>query len=146
VIPTHVELGGTIRSYDPQVRDALHAELERAFGVARALGGDYTLVHPFGYPPLVNDPQAAGFIRDVTARLFPNAKIAQREAGMGGEDFAYMALKAKGGFVHLGAAIGDKLRPHHNPQFDIDESMLHMGAALLAETALSYLSGRGGTL
>ena len=145
VIPTHVELGGTIRSYDPQVRDLLHAELERAFDVARTLGGDYTLVHPFGYPPLVNDPESAGFIRDVAGRLFPQAKIAQREAGMGGEDFAYMALKARGGFVHIGAAIGDKQRPHHNPEFDIDESVLHMGAALLTETALSYLKPRGGT-
>jgi len=145
VIPTHVELGGTLRSYDPKVREVLHSELERAFALARALGGDYTLEHPYGYPPLVNDAETAAFARRVTARLFPNAKIAQRDAGMGGEDFAYMAQKAKGGFIHLGAAVGDKLRPHHNPEFDIDDSMLHMGAALLAETALSYLNERGRT-
>ena len=54
-----------------------------------------------------------------------------------------MSQKAPGGFFHIGAAVGDKFRPHHHPDFDIDESMLSKGAAVMAETARRYLELRG---
>lgn len=95
-----------------------------------------------GYPPNVNDPDAIRQIRSVTSDLVGSDHIVVKEQTMGAEDFAYMAQQAKGGFVHIGAAIGDKFRPHHHPEFDIDESILSTGAAILAETAKRYLERR----
>jgi metal-dependent amidase/aminoacylase/carboxypeptidase family protein len=42
----------------------------------------------------------------------------------------------------LGAAVGDYLRAHHTPVFNIDERALPIGAAILAETARRFLAGR----
>ena len=140
IIPMQVDFTGTIRSFEPEVRAQLHAGLESAFAIARTLGGDYTLDHPYGYPPTVNDPAAARFIRAVATDLVGAENVEDAKPMMAGEDFAYMAQKARGGFINIGAAVGDKPRPHHHPDFDIDESMLSTGAAVLAETARRYLA------
>lgn len=141
VIPMKVDLTGTIRSFDEETRAILHKGLVDAFSIARALGGDFTLEHPYGYPPTVNEAESARFIRRVAEELAGKDHVETAIPMMAGEDFAYMAQKAKGGFINIGAAIGDKPRPHHHPDFDIDESILSTGAAVLAETARRYLNG-----
>ncbi len=140
ILPPKVDLTGTIRSFDPDVRQQLHDELDRAFALAREMGGDYTLRHVWGYPPNVNSPEAAQFIRQVATDLLGPDQVEDKAGSMAGEDFAYMAQKARGGFIGIGAAIGDKPRPHHNPVFDIDENMLYIGSAILAETVKRYLA------
>jgi amidohydrolase len=142
VIPMQVDFTGTIRAFDPEVRAALHAELEAAFALARTMGGDYTLSHPYGYPPTVNDMGAARFIRGVAEDLIGKPNVQDARPMMAGEDFAYMAQKAKGGFINLGAEIGDKPRPHHHPEFDINEDVLYIGTGVLAETVRRYLQGQ----
>ena len=57
------------------------------------------------------------------------------EPMMGAEDFAILAREAPGAFLWVGAALPDA-REHHNPRFDIDESVLPRGAELLARLAL----------
>jgi amidohydrolase len=57
---------------------------------------------------------------------------------MGAEDFAILAGAAPGVFLWLGAALPDP-REHHHPRFDIDESVLPLGAALLAGTGQGLL-------
>jgi amidohydrolase len=69
--------------------------------------------------------------------------ISNDEFGMGGEDFAYMARKAKGAMFMLGAAIDDDIvRNHHTDIFDIEESVMPTGAAILAETARRFVTGQ----
>ena len=58
---------------------------------------------------------------------------------MGAEDFSYMLRRAPGAMFFLGARLDDVRRPHHTPVFDIDESVLPLGAAVLAETACRLL-------
>ncbi len=64
-----------------------------------------------------------------------------KEAGMqmGAEDFSFMARAKPAAFFNLGAKKDDAHRPHHNPLFDIDEGVLPIGAALLAESAKRFL-------
>ena len=62
---------------------------------------------------------------------------------MGAEDFAYMTEKAKGAMVMLGAAMPEgPVRHHHTSAFDIDERVFASGAAVLAETARRFVTGR----
>ena len=59
--------------------------------------------------------------------------------GMGGEDFAYMAQSAPGAMFLLGAQVPGGGN-HHTPVFDIDETVLPMGSAVLAETARRFVT------
>ncbi len=139
VIPAEVKLEGTIRSYSEETRQLLHDELDKAFSIVRAMGGDYTLTIKQGYPSLNNHQKVAELIRQVAVESLGEAALKPAEPTMGAEDFAYMIQKAPGAMFFLGARIGDEHRPHHSPVFNIDESVLHIGAAMLAETACRLL-------
>lgn len=135
VIPAEVTLNGTMRSYSEAVRKQLCQELEQAFGVVKALGGDYTLEIIPGYDATYNDPQVAGLIEQVTSEMLGADRLEPPEAGMGAEDFGYMARLAPGAMFMLGARYDEKNRGHHTPIFDINEDAFPIGAALLLETA-----------
>jgi amidohydrolase len=142
VIPSAVELHGTLRSYSPAVRELLVTEVERAFAVARAYGGDYRLRIERGYPAGWNDTRVAGWMEQTAGGFLGDGCLDRSPAGLGAEDFSYMAQQAPGAMLMLGAAIGDDTpRGHHTPVFDIDERCLPVGAAILAETALRFLKG-----
>lgn len=140
IIPESVRLSGTMRSFDERVRALLHAELQKAFSLARAWGGDYKWKLLDGYPATINDPKMAELVRGVARDLVGADKVKEAELQMGAEDFSFMARAKPGAFFNLGAKKDAVERPHHNPIFDIDESVLPIGAALLAETARRYLT------
>lgn len=139
IIPDSVHLAGTIRHFEQDVRALLHDELDRAFAVARAWGGDYRLTIQRGCPPTVNDPRMAEFVRNMATDLVGEGQVKEAEMVMGAEDFSYMEEAKPGTFFYLGAKKDAVDRPHHSPLFDIDESVLPTGAALLAEAARKYL-------
>ena len=139
VIPPEVTISGTIRSYDDETRDLLPRELERALSVARALGGDYRLSLRKGYASTHNDARVAAVLRQVVLDLAGPGCLRKPQPGMSGEDFGCMMRGIPGVWFQLGAQIGHEKRPHHSPTFDIEESVLPLGAALLTETARRLL-------
>jgi amidohydrolase len=142
VIPNEVYIQGTIRSHDEETRQLLAAELERALSLSETMGGSYELQLMRGYPSLYNDPAVNGWMRSVTADLLGEETAVSAEFGMGAEDFAYMARQSKGAMFMLSAAIDDDLlRHHHTDIFDIDEAVLPLGTAVLAETARRFVTG-----
>ncbi|MDT8306937.1 MAG: amidohydrolase [Anaerolineae bacterium] len=142
VIPSQVTVKGTIRALDHDVRETLWREVENAFRLSDTLGGSYEFKLTKGYPSLNNNATVNGWLREVAREVVGQGKVATREFGMGAEDFAYMAQQAPGAMFNLGAAIPDGvLRHHHTSSFDIDERVLPIGAAILAETARRYVTG-----
>ncbi|QOJ14912.1 MAG: amidohydrolase [Planctomycetia bacterium] len=140
VIPNEVRLRGTIRTFDEGVRSrVIERVTELCRSVAQAHGATAEVTISPGYPVLVNDPGA--FDRAMSAARaagVPEAACQELPLQGGGEDFAYYGAKAPAAFVFLGAAVPDPARvfPHHHPQFDVDERMLPLGTAILAEFAL----------
>ncbi len=142
VIPNSVRLEGTLRSFDAAVRQQLVQDVERAMAVVRAFGGDYALRIERGYPPLVNHPAAAGWLRQVAGDLLGEGAVGEGNVSMGAEDFAYMTQRAPGAMFALGVMPpGGEARYLHTPTFDLDEDALPIGTAILAETALRYVRG-----
>ena len=140
ILAGKVSMTGTIRTFEPETRAALLAEMERACGVARALGGDFELQVIPGYVPVVNDRAITALVRQVGADLLGAGNVHEAPLEMGGEDFSYFAEKAPGCFFFLGGATtGEPKRLHHHPRFDVDERCLPLGAALLAEVTVRYL-------
>lgn len=139
VIPVEVEMVGTIRSFSQETRMLLHRELENAFRITRAFGGDYHLEIEYGYPVTVNDPEMARFVGRMASDLIGAENVKEAAVEAGAEDFSYMAQAAPGAFFYLGAKKDEVDRQHHAPDFDIDEAVLPVGAALMAEAARKYL-------
>jgi len=139
VIPEQVEISGTIRFMEPDVREQIHAEIERALGVARALGGNYTLQIELGGLPMVNDAAVTDLIREVGSDLLGGEHVRSHKPGMGAEDFGVFSKLAPGAMFRLGCRIEGDEREAHSPRFDLDERCLPIGAAILAEAALRLL-------
>ncbi len=139
VIPEKVEIAGTIRYDTPEVQARIHEEMDRALSIARTLGGDYALRIRRGSPPVVNDAAVAAVVEQAATDLLGPGSVRHGERGMGAEDFAVLAALAPGAFFRLGCGIDGDERSIHNPNFDLNEACLPLGAALLAETALRLL-------
>ena len=140
IIPQCVDITGTLRALEEDVYQQLQDEVVRALGVVRAWGGDFEIRFGKPYDVTHNDPALTAFVRGVAVDLFGADAVLPAEPTMGGEDFGVLAQRAPGCFVRLGGGFpGQPLRNHHDAHFDIDESALPLGTALLAETALRYL-------
>jgi amidohydrolase len=143
VIAHSVKLGGTVRTTDPEVRDAMEARLRRIVdGVADAYGCSAELDVIYGYPPVVND---VGLARAFTGYVRENTPIVVHALPptMGAEDFAYFAQRVPGLLVRLGVRDEASGAVHnaHSSRFRIDERALPVGIAALVSFAHGVGSG-----
>lgn len=145
VIPPQVELTGTIRTFDPDVRAMVLRRFDEIVqGVAGGLGCTVEIEHTRMTPALINDPQAIAAAQRAARRILPESHIETTgPLTMGGEDFAFMMEKVPGAFLFIGSANPQRGLDygHHHPKFDFDEAVLPRAAALLAATALELLNG-----
>jgi amidohydrolase len=126
------------------VREQLIRDVERCLGIAKPFGGDYRLEIERGYPPLINAPQVSDVIAQTARAMLGEDVLAPPQLSMGAEDFSFMAERAPGAMFRLGVKQpGGAPRYLHTPDFDLDESALPIGAAMLAETALQLLKTAG---
>jgi amidohydrolase len=140
VIPDEVSLGITVRYLSNEVQEKIHAEIERALGIAKTLGGDYQLEITKGYLPAYNHPEIVTLIQGVVSDMLGPEALGTPQPEMGAEDFGYFASDIPGGMFLLGCKIEGDERRHHDPWFDIDEACLQLGAGIMAEAALRLLN------
>ncbi len=136
VIPDVAKLAGTVRSYDPQVRETLLRRLREVIeGTARVLGATAALkLYPVT-PALVNDAATTGVVQDAIREVLGAEALHVGLRTMGSEDAAFFLSEAPGCYFFVGLTPpGQEKVPHHNPHFDIDEQALPIGVAIMAET------------
>jgi amidohydrolase len=138
VIPDAATLTGTVRTFDPALREAIPVQLERLVqGVTAAFGAEYTLSYTRGYRATVNDPAITEVLRQVVRDTVGADALTEATPTMGGEDFSAYLTRAPGAFVFIGAGNIQKgvVAPHHHPHFMIDEDALHLGVQVLVGAA-----------
>ncbi len=145
IIAETVTMTGTIRAFLPAVRQQLRDELRRACSIVEPLGGRFELDILEGYPPVINDEQAAEAVFGAVSGLFAAEKILVSPKMMAAEDFSFMAQAAPGCFLRLGVHNPAWERRHfvHTPTFRIDEDALPLGTASLVAMALEWMQRQG---
>ena len=143
VIAEQAEIEGTLRTFEPAVRERLiHRMEETLAGVTRAYGAHYTFeIKEDEYTPAVNnDPEMTDIAREAARTLLPEEQIIQITPIMVSEDMAEILNRVPGCYLLLGAEPeGGARGPHHNPRFDIHEDALPLAAALMSQIAVTYL-------
>lgn len=143
VIPATAALEGTVRTYNPDVRDNLEKRITAlASGIAESFGGEADVVYTRGYPALYNNPEMAAHARDVCVEIFGEDKVLTAPPGMGAEDMAFVAQRVPTCMFSLGVGNPEKgfVHPVHNPKFDADEDAIAVGVKAMAGIALRYLN------
>src|SRR5215475_2560797 len=145
VIPSHVELSGTVRTVDARIRDEMPVRLERIVrGITSGMRAEFSFNYAFGYPVTVNDVSRAQFARQVAGAIVGEANVVSAGMTMGAEDMSYFLDAVPGCYLRLGSGNPDHgvVHPHHSALFNFDEAALPIGVQLLVQLALAYLSGR----
>jgi amidohydrolase len=139
VIPETAELAGTMRSFAESVRIDLRERVEAAMrGAASSCGCELDFRIRPGYPAVVNDRVAVVELRDAATRILGAERVVEADPLAASEDFAYFLKEVPGAFALLGAGNVERgiVAPHHSPEFDLDESVLPVGARILREVAI----------
>ncbi len=148
IVPEFVELEGTIRAFNEDVRKSIHERIRAiATNYAEAAGATATVEIGMGtaYPSTINDPA-------LTERMLPTLRraVGAENVRLGpltgtAEDFSYFQQKVPGLFVFLGVTPRDqdytKVAQNHSPLFFADESALPVGVKVMTNLALDYLFG-----
>lgn len=152
IIPEEVEIIGTIRSLDMDMRKQIHEALRRkATLIAKSMNTEAIVEVPYSnaYPVTVNNKELVKeMLPSIVAALGMGAKqrIIEMKPLLGAEDFSCYALEVPGFFFFLGGKplkqLVDKTPSHHTPDFFIDEGSLVLGVRTLSRLALDFLVNR----
>ena len=143
IIPDQVELVGTIRALDADMRADIHARVKHtAETIAQSAGATAEVETYLGLPITYNDP---ALVRQMTPTLRRVAGADHLLTGvppiMGAEDFSLYQEQIPGLYLWLGVSPPGEERaaPLHSPRFRIDEGALILGVRALAHLAVDYL-------
>ena len=148
IIPERVDMTGTLRTFDPAVREDVIARFERiARATAEASGASATLRVVNNAPLTYNDPALAERSGDVLRAALGAEATREMPLLTIAEDFSQYATAAPTFFFFVGATapgIDPAAAPsNHSPRFMLDERALEVGVRALSALAFDALSAPG---
>lgn len=138
VIPSIVEIEGTLRTMNEEWREIFHNAIrEISQNIAKSFGGKCEVEIKKGYPFLVNDETVTSICRDAANEYFGREFVKELDLRMTAEDFSYFSQHCPVCFYRLGVGHKDTTKNNsvHHPEFDIDSKSLLKGVE-----SMTYLS------
>lgn len=143
VIPGSARMQGTVRTFDPALRQSIPQLMERLVkGITDAHGATYEFRYEQGYRVVVNEPTVTTLVEQAAREALGDAAIKSMTLNMGGEDFSAFQEQAPGCFFFIGAGNPERgiIHPHHHPRFTIDEDALEIGVQVFVHAAARALT------
>ncbi|MGY3715818.1 amidohydrolase [Sutcliffiella cohnii] len=140
VIPDKVEIGGSVRTLNPEVRELMQSRItEVAEGIAKAHGAEANVTYTYGYSSVVNEKELTDKVANLLEANFTDKNIEWIDPMLGGEDFSAFSDEKPGCFIMIGSGNEEKgiTFPHHHPKFDIDEEAMKDGLKFHVLAALT---------
>jgi len=144
IIPTRVELQGTLRAFDLAVRERLLSRVrDLAHAVPALFGVESSMEMTDCCPACVNDAEMAELVRRIASRVIGAANVSSDQRTTGADDMSLFLNAVPGAYFLVGSANAERglASPHHSPTFDFDESALDVGVNVLTAVALDFLNG-----
>lgn len=144
VVPQTVELGGTIRTYDANVREQIHRDIRVTVEkIAESAGAKATVAISKMYDTTVNDEALMTHMLPALKRG-SDGNLARAPLAGASEDFSFFTQQVPGMYVFLGITPRDqdpaKAAPNHNPRFFVDEKALVVGTRMMALLTVDFLT------
>ena len=142
IIPARVELQGTLRVFDPALRERLlHRMAELTQGIATTFRVQSELRMTDACPACINDPAMADLVAGVARRVVGPHNTLGETRTTGADDMSLFLDAVPGCYFFVGSANHERGldSPHHSPTFDFDERALEVGVQMLTSVALDAL-------
>lgn len=138
IIPRACRMLGTVRAFSNDVRSAMPERIERVLrACCEASGATYDFDYQWRYPVTANDAAQTQYARALSVRTIGEGGTFDADQLMGSEDFSFYAQRVPACFYTLGCSNGVATsHPHHSSLFDLDESSLTTGVAMMTALAL----------
>ncbi|MBO6058248.1 MAG: amidohydrolase [Bacteroidales bacterium] len=130
VIPSEVNLKGTIRTFDEEKRKALKDNiLKVSKAIASEYGCEAEVIIEQGYPSLKNDVKLTEKCAAFAKEILGEDKVKELPQLMTAEDFAWYSQKVPACFYRLGTSNPEKgiSAKQHTSNFNIDENSMRIG-------------------
>ena len=146
VIPDQVEMEGTIRSFDPAMREYIHAAVERtARLIAASAGAEVEVEIEQGSPALQNNAELTSLVMPALERASGQAVLNIQPQTVA-EDFSEYANVAPSVFVFLGnwpADLDPTTQPtNHSPFFNMHEPYMENGVKAFGHMVVDFLNSQ----
>ena len=147
IIPDSVEMSGTIRTFDEEMRSDIHRRVKHiAKSIASANDAEADVTIDRATAVTVNDPALTEQMLPTLRRIAGATNVTMQQRVMVAEDFSYFQQKVPGLFYFVGITPPDqdpeKAEPNHSPRFFIDEAGVIVGARSLAALTVDFLQSR----
>ena len=143
IIPSEVNLTGTIRSLDYGMRDYIKKRIiELSEGISSSYGGKAIVEIEDGADITYNDPYMMDKMLPSLRSSAGNENVILSNAKTIAEDYAYYLNEIPGFLFELGGYNTNELRKapsHHTPDFFIDDSAMLLGVKVMTNLALDFL-------
>ena len=147
IIPDEVIIEGTVRTYDPKMRDKIIKEMTTlAESTARMNGGSAEVIIPNGnnYPVTINDEALTARVIPVLEKVVASKEyLVRTDRSTGAEDFSYYAQQVPGFFFFLGVTEQGKdwtkVAGNHSPYFVVSDPSLELGVKAFVHLTAGYL-------
>ncbi|MBU0751442.1 MAG: amidohydrolase [Gammaproteobacteria bacterium] len=130
VLPEQAVLGGTVRTFSPELQDALEQGMRRICqGIEITHRVQVSVKYERGYPPTINAAAPTAICREVAQRVAGKGAgvHANLKPSMGAEDFAYLSQAVPGCYVWLGNGPGEGGCMLHSPHYDFNDAIIASG-------------------
>lgn len=147
IIPDSVEMIGTIRTFDEEMRTQAKERIKRtAESIAAANGAKAEVSYdPGSYAVTANDQPLTAAMGPVLRKVAGGMAMEGPKL-MATEDFSEFSRQVPSLYLTLGAPPAGKTpataAPNHSPAFDFDEGVMPLGARAMAAMALEFLNKR----
>tara|TARA_B100001059_G_scaffold236422_1_gene286833 strand:+ start:3573 stop:4820 length:1248 start_codon:yes stop_codon:yes gene_type:complete len=143
IIPKEVNLVGTIRSLDYDMRDYIKKRItELAEGIANSYGGSAIVEIDDGADITYNDPYMMDKMLPSLRKSAGFENVILSNAKTIAEDYAYYLNEIPGFLFELGGYNTNEKRKapaHHTPDFFIDDNAMLLGVKVMTNLALDFL-------
>ena len=139
VIPGHVTLKGTMRTFDETERQHIKDKIkEISAEIAVAFDVEVDVFIDGGYPVLINDVSLTDSLKSAAKDFMGEDNVKDIPQLMTAEDFAWYSHKTKACMYRIGTSNAEKgiVSKQHTPTFDVDEDALEIGMGLMAWLAM----------
>jgi amidohydrolase len=142
VLPSAVELTGTVRSFDAKVQDTIEDAIRSiAAGLAQGSGTSIEVEYHRYYPATLNTSAQAQLALEAARQAGLEAMVAPSPA-FTSEDFAFMLQQRPGAYLWLGQGRHADDVPLHHPSYDFNDQALAGGVRWFAAVARLALAAR----
>lgn len=142
VIPSEVHLKGSLRTFEPAVRDVV---VRRFKGIvedtAHAFDCQAHIEIKSIAPAVFNHPEITKKVQQVAGSMFEHDELDFKTVTMVSEDMAFVLEQIPGCYILIGSANKERHldASHHSAKFDFDETILPKAVGLLSAATVDFL-------